>query len=322
MPPWLIKAGIQRGISLLPHSHRWNELFQRYVTRSITLDRLGFESRLSHCTTHLRHYAELRPRRPVPAVAVEIGTGWHPVVAIGLFLCGVEAVWTYDITPLLAPDRVERVLAFFDRYARSGELNQHLPAALPERVERLRRLRSAHSDPAEILVGLGVQAVVGDARSTGLPDGTVDLILSTAVLEYIALPALIELFGELRRIASPDAAMSHYVDLSDQYSHFDRRITAFNFLRYPTRYWQRLDNALIPQNRLRISDYRSAIEQGGWVVRKESAVRADAAQLTEIRVAPEFRIYRLADLLVVNAWLAAIPKTSIDSQAALEPTIR
>ncbi len=247
----------------------------------------------------------------MPASALEIGTGWYPVVAVGLFLCGVERIWTYDIAPLLASDRLDRMLAFFDDYARSGELNRQLPAARPQRIERLRQLRTAHSPPGDLLASVGIRAVVGDARRTGLPAGVVDLIFSTAVLEYIAFPALVELFRELRRVASPAAAMSHYVDLSDQYSHFDRRITPFNFLRYPTRHWKYLDNALIPQNRLRISDYRSAVAHGGWDLRTEITDRADESQLAQVRMAPEFRRYPLPDLLVLSAWLTALPKDDL-----------
>ncbi len=244
----------------------------------------------------------------MPASALEIGTGWYPVVAMGMFLCGVDSIWTYDIAPLLAPDRLDRMLAFFDAYGRSGELSRQLPSAHPQRIERLLELRATRDHPAHVLASAGIHTVAGDARRTGLPDGAVDLTFSTAVLEYIAFPALIQLFRECRRVGSPAAAMSHYVDLSDQYSHFDPRISPINFLRFPSQHWKHFDNDLIPQSRLRISDYRSAIEQAGWDVRTEISDRADAIELARVRVAPEFRGYSAADLLVVRAWLTMLPR--------------
>ena len=132
MPHWLIKAAVQRGISVLPRSHKWNELFQRYVTRSTELTPNRFEERLDFCRSYFEHFAGLRPERARNFTALEVGTGWYPVVPVGLYLCGAAEIWTYDVTPLLNAGRVRRMLAMFDESARGGNLQKHLPGAWPE----------------------------------------------------------------------------------------------------------------------------------------------------------------------------------------------
>jgi hypothetical protein len=69
---WILKAAIQRAISLSPASHRVNELFQRYVTGGVELDERFLDDRL----THLKSYREIA-RRPHPRSTLELGTGWY-----------------------------------------------------------------------------------------------------------------------------------------------------------------------------------------------------------------------------------------------------
>ena len=49
---------------------------------------------------------------------------------------------------------------------------------------------------------------------------------------------LLEILQEFRRIAAPDAVMSHTISLDDQYAAHDPGITPFNFLRFSDRAWR------------------------------------------------------------------------------------
>src|SRR4051812_34577729 len=107
MPHWLIKSALHRAISLLPASHWWNDLFQTHVTRSMGLGAGRFELRLEHCRQHLENFFSQSPERQRGSFSVlELGTGWYPIVPVGLFLCGAADIWTFDIAPLLRPARV------------------------------------------------------------------------------------------------------------------------------------------------------------------------------------------------------------------------
>ena len=107
VPHWLIKSAIHRAISFLPRSERWNEVFQTYVTKSLEIDRGGFEQRLDFCRRHLEHFLELQPMRAENFSVLELGTGWFPIVPVGLYLCGASEIWTFDIVPLLRSSRMK-----------------------------------------------------------------------------------------------------------------------------------------------------------------------------------------------------------------------
>src|SRR4051812_37943040 len=98
MPHWLIKSGIQHVLARLPKRQRWNYLFQRYGTRSLQLGTGMFERRLEHCRTHLDNIVTARGTTELGSfTALELGTGWFPTIAVGLYLCGAEKIWTIDI---------------------------------------------------------------------------------------------------------------------------------------------------------------------------------------------------------------------------------
>jgi len=185
MPHWLIKSALQRAISLLPASHFWNELFQRYVTRSLDLSPERFEMRLDCCRTHLENFLELRPLPNRDQTVFELGTGWYPVVPVGLFLCGATRIWTFDIAPFLSRQRLEAMFRLFLDYERSGKLQKFLPRLLPERLERLKEIANnvEMSRPQKVLEQLEIHFEVRDAQNTGLKPGSIDLFLSTGVLE-------------------------------------------------------------------------------------------------------------------------------------------
>ena len=307
MPHWLIKAALQRGISMLPASHKWNELFQKHVTKSIELTPARFDERLSFCRRHFDNFVELRATAARAFTVVELGTGWYPTVPVGLFLCGASEIWTYDINPLLSVERLRRLFSEFLDYSKDGRLQKTLPGILPERVERLATLAKEidRDTPAAVLEKMNVHARVQDAQHTGLNPTSVDLFVSTGVLEYIPPMVLSNILAEFQRISRPGAVMSHYLNLVDQYSYFDRSITPFNFLKFPARRWKFLNSPLTWQNRLRISDYRDLFARTGFDVVKEESTSGSTTDLRRISLAPEFLNYKEADLLVMISWIAA-----------------
>jgi hypothetical protein len=100
--------------------------------------------------------------------------------------------------------------------------------------------------------------------------------------------------------------MDHFIDMSDHYAHFDRRISEYNYLRYSDRRWRPFNNRLQYQNRLRISDYRRIVQEAGFRVVAEDAERGPAELLEQITLAPRFRSYSQEDLAVLRCWLTAV----------------
>src|SRR5438309_294473 len=112
MPHWILKSLVQRAISVLPQRQRFNEFFQRHFTRTLELGAGMFERRLDHCRIHLENFAELQPGMD-GFHALELGAGWYPTIAVGLYLCGAKQIWLVDIDPLLKSERLSRMMELF-----------------------------------------------------------------------------------------------------------------------------------------------------------------------------------------------------------------
>lgn len=296
-------------ISWLPCSDRWNELLQRFVTRGLNLPQSEFSAKLNACRTHIDNYTSFCEGTIEDRRVFELGTGWFPIIPVGLYLCGAAEIRSYDVVRLLRNYTFKRMLDRFCEFDQSGALKQILPWLQPERMGRLRELRqmAQSSAPVSLLESIGIQAVIGDARNTGIPSKSIDLVFSNVVLEHLSPEVISELFIEFKRIATEKAVHSHHIGIADQYSHFDRSITPFNFLKYTKSQWRWLDNPIIPLNRLLVSDYRFFLEQAGYRILKEINIPGSVKDLHSIQLAPEFQKYSEADLLVLYSYLVARP---------------
>src|SRR5438034_1639458 len=201
------------------------------------------------------------------------------------------------------------MLGRFEEYDRTGELQKLLPRLLPKRMAQLRETAAGASQhsPSALLEQMNIHFRVRDARETGLEPATIDLFVSTSVLEYIPREHLNSILVEFKRIGSARAIQSHYLNLRDQYSYFDSSITPFNYLKYSSSQWRFLNSPLTWQNRLRISDYRALFAQSGYQIIHERNTAGDRGELQSTRLAPEFHHYRAEDLLVLFSWLVAKP---------------
>ena len=104
--------------------------------------------------------------------------------------------------------------------------------------------------------------------------------------------------------------MSHWINLVDQFSYFDKNITPFNYLKYTEKQWRWFNSPLTWQNRLRISDYRDLVARTGYEMIKEECTSGNPADLARVQLSPEFRNYRQEELLVLTAWIVARPQRS------------
>jgi hypothetical protein len=310
MPNWLIKSAIHRFISVLPNRQKYNEWFQERVTKSLGLGPGPFEFRLNYCRRYLEDFLAVRPECAGGFTALELGTGWYPIVPIGLYLCGATDIWSFDIVPLLRRERLKTLLNLFCEYDRAGKLKDFLPALRPARMARLHEVAKLieMESPEAVLEKINLHVVVRDAQNTGLPAKSVDFFFSCVVLEHI--PAFVQknINTEFLRLASARGVLIEFVDLKDQYAAFDKSLTIFNFLKFSDGMWEWLNSPLIPQWRLRVSDLRGLLRETGWEIVKEVNTVAKEEDLAKVRLAPRFEKYAKEDLLVVETWLVAKPK--------------
>ena len=306
---WKLKAAVQGCIALLPYRQTWNRLLQKYVTKALDLNTEAFEYKLTIVNEHVSNYLETAPLPKDSFSVLELGTGWHPVIPVGLWLCGASKVWTIDKVSLLIPPNVRSVLRRLVEHADKGDLVEKLPWL---REDRLNDLREACEDEslktaAQMLERLNVSPAIADARDTGLEPSSIDLFVSNTTFEHIPKKVLSDILKEFRRLAAPGAVMSHQIDLSDHYAGFDSSITPLNFLKYPDSTWRFFSNTLCYQNRAMISDYRKMHQDAGFKILREQNRKCSREVLDKISLAKRFRHYGPDDLLVINSRIISVP---------------
>ncbi|MEW6469439.1 MAG: class I SAM-dependent methyltransferase [Bacteroidota bacterium] len=301
MAIWILKAVVQKSISFLPGSQRINYLFQKYVTRGVSLRDDWFSDKLGHCADHLRAFGK-HGKTQGSFKVFELGTGWFPVVPIGLFLCGADEVTTCDLYPLLRDENIRATVEKFRVHLREGSLERLLPGIQPERRERLLGL----SGPGTaMLASMNIRPMIADARYTGLPPRSADLVVSNNVFEHIYPDVLEAILTEFRRIARPGGVMSHFIDMSDHFAHLDKSISIYNFLKYSDRSWKLIDNSVQPMNRMRIYHYREIYRRLGIPMTEEFNRSGDVQQLKGLKLNERFRSHSAEETAISHSLIVS-----------------
>lgn len=235
---------------------------------------------------------------------LEIGTGWQPMIPI-LFSLSGATVFLTDLYPLMRPETFRAALEAIRE--NRDEIARHLHLA-PVQIDHAAR-DCRNEDMAERLNELRLNYLAPcDCRHLALETGSMDIVMSRAVLEHVPPPVIAAIFQEAHRLLRSGGTMLHLVDPSDHWSHRDKRITAINFLRYPD--WLFRLTCINPQNyqnRLRHSQYRSLLEQAGFTLTSEEQTvdPQSLAALKTIPLAPRFRAFAPDDLATVESLLLA-----------------
>lgn len=243
---------------------------------------------------HWAAIAEAMPAsRPADLRGYEFGAGWHLGVALVLAGEGVGTQVLVDRSPLARPDLVMETLA-----ACAAELGSpRLSAAARE------------ADVDGVLRVLGIRYLAPcDARSTGIPDGSVDFVTSTSTLEHIPEQDLPLVLAECHRVLRPGGVLSALIDYGDHYAHTDPSITSVNFLTFGPHRWRLFSPPLHFQNRLRHGDNVAMIEGAGFEITSQTVARgteADRALVTSSRVHAAYRGRDVEDLTARDAHIVA-----------------
>ncbi len=304
----MLKAAVQRAISLSPGSHRLNRVMQQYVTRTTRLRREDFDDHLRTDTAKLDHYRQRVADGAPPQRVLEVGTGWHPILPLAMWLAGAERVDTVDITCNLADDQVQQTADEFRLAADDGRLSEYFPHAIPQRVQTLRDAPPVAGEGYRAWLGrFGIVTHVGPDAYGTIAGASIDLIVSVSVLEYFDRAALRAIGGEFARTIRPGGAMIHDISLADQYAFTDTSISKINFLRYSNRAWRVINSPLIPLSRLRASDYANVFGECGFDTQMLDVERVDEAEARSIPLATEFRHYSLDDIAIIRANFISTP---------------
>jgi len=252
---WIVKALVQKLVSFLPFKHQINFFFQKRITRGVELTDLYFTDRLIHIRNHVKYYQEITGKS-IPEKTLELGTGWYPVIPIYLFLRGVNSIYSIDIANHIRKNYTRRTIKKFLLELDGNKIFAEKECFISERIAQLRSVCSNTSiSEQEMLTSLGISASVGDVKNDSFDDEFFDLIHSNNTFEHINPDELKQILVAFERMLKKGGVMSHFIDMTDHFAHFDRSITIYNFLRFSQKEWSCIDNSIQPQNRLRVTDY-------------------------------------------------------------------
>jgi SAM-dependent methyltransferase len=295
---WKLKGLAQKGLSLVPGGMYLNSSLQkkcgglRHFQENID-DKLE-DWRLS--MLYLRKVGfELQG-----ASIVEIGTGWFPTLPICFSLVGAKRIQTYDIARHMDSGLTFRMVAALesklDTIAEAGNVS-------PEKIRvRYRELTKSKNLNALLEKARVEYRAPADARATGSPPNSTDLVYSNSVLEHVPKQMIRSLMDEAIRLLRPGGLTLHNVGCNDHYAFVDRRISFVNYLRYSEAQWRRWNNCLQYQNRLRAPEFLElAAEAGLEVIHKEVAVRPGTREaLKTIEIAKEFQRFPLEQMAITT----------------------
>lgn len=290
MKKWILKAIIQKVITYLPFSFHFNYFFQKYITRSVRLSNDFFEIMLTHFA-EFNEYSNKHQKKFIHKKALELGTGWHPIMPMCLYLAGCEEIHTVDLRCLLRKENLKTLLDKLITYHDNGKLQKFIPNIQEERIDQLKKLL-ANADQltiTEILQKFNITQTIMDAQQMDFKDDDFDFTYSVNVLEHVNGDVIEGISKEFYRVLKVKGLAYHAIGVYDHFVHVDNNISKFNYLKYSEKQWRFIDNGIQPQNRKRISHFREIFIQEGYTILDEIFWEAEPLELAKIKVHPDFK---------------------------------
>jgi hypothetical protein len=281
-------------LSKLPCSMLLYNATQKYLTgrwhRSVAGVLAEPNNYTMHIDTFQKHWGDLKH-----ANYFEFGVARDLFSNLFNYCCGMEKQLAIDLKPLATRELVDNTRG-------------QLCACFSPYITRKPELQLGRDFKADLMTHYGIDyQAPADARSVQRPSGSVDLIASTSTFEHIPQDAIREILAESYRLCHEGSIMSHEIDYSDHYSHTDKSLTPYNFLRFSDRNWERLHMRHYYQNRLRHNDIRQLIQDAGFtIIEEKTTVPDDAALLLSgLTVHEQFRSIPTSDLLATKGYFVA-----------------
>jgi SAM-dependent methyltransferase len=194
---------------------------------------------------------------------LELGSGWEPIIPLLYYLKGCDCVNLFDLNRLIEPISLKRCLDYLT--VNAPEISKRLECS-PEEIRSKLFLPQSARTLDEMLRHFRLKYFAPhDARTTGLPSSSIDVISSHTVLEHIPPSIIQEILTEFHRILKQEGKSCHLIDNADHWAQKDRSISAVNFLQFDETFWKVISlNRLDYQNRLRHNDYLDLFQKSGF----------------------------------------------------------
>lgn len=304
---WKLKAVVQKALSFLPAPERANHWFQKNITKGVRLtdEHLGYKIR--HARDHIRYFNKYSAAGG-DKILLELGTGWYPIVPVMTYLTRTAGrTLSVDIHDWMTRESFCIAIRRIGEWKESGRLKEAFGEIDEERWTDLTRLVCKEADHSleEMKKYIGLNTRLQDARELDLPDRSVDMICSNNTFEHIYPDVLRDILKTFKRVIRTGGVMSHFIDMSDHFAHFDQSINIYHFLRYSQRVWHLIDNSIQPQSRLRFRDYLEMYEALRIPVTETEIWPYDPGLLREQPVHEELKRFTEEELAVTHGYIVS-----------------
>jgi SAM-dependent methyltransferase len=298
---WWFKCAAQRVLSHVPMGRRINSLWSRqYLLNVLDSHVVGAGLEAIH---QLRRYGwDLQGK-----TALEIGTGWKPVIPYLLRIAGCRQVVLCDANRLMTPEFLQATA----RQVRAAA--SRIAGALDSEASSAERIVPpvTGQDMATLLRQSGFEyRAPYDLRQTDYPDESIDIVSSNTTLEHISEDGLAAILKEMRRILKADGVMVHLIDHTDHWHYFDPSISEINYLKFSPWSWRVINSPMAYQNRLRSSQYVRLIREAGFRISHAERIIAPEALAVarSVKVDAEFERCAPEDLVTLKTYIVAQPQ--------------
>ena len=226
---------------------------------------------------------------------LELGTGW----------VHWESIFTrlfYDVEIVMFDVWDNRQFDAFCTYVRQLRDNlsllDHRGEAALARAAALASQVLDCSSFAEVYRLLGLRHVIHpDGRLDAVAAHSIDLVISSDVMEHIPVEAMPQLAADLHRIVKPGGYVSQQIVEADHLRIYDRSVHSKIYLQFSESEWQRsFANDVQYINRWQHSDFVKFFEQQGFeIVAHRPVTLVDIADLD---IAERWRDYDADDLAI------------------------
>jgi hypothetical protein len=304
---WIAKALVQKTISCLPFKNEANYFIQKKLMKGFLLSEQHFKWKVDVAGDHIKHFNTYGKTAFDEAKILELGTGWYPIVPISFFLSGCKDFVSLDINDWLRAENVITTIKKFKEWRDAGKLNSVLPNIYEPHWAALMALLSNQTFTLDdYRKTTGHTNHIMDARQTSFADNSFHYISSNNTFEHINAEILRDILKEFKRIVAKNGVMSHFVDMTDHFEHFDRNITIYNFLRFSQKQWQLIDNSIQPQNRLRYSEYVQMYQNLEIQITEAMTLPGDEAALHRVKLHQDYTSFTTQDLAISHCNLVSV----------------
>jgi len=279
--PWWAKIGAKMVLSRALPSYRLRRAFGLFLHGDLDQNVAQHRAFVANVLAQQASFAG----RSASAI-LELGPGNTLGAALFAAAHGVDRIWLCDVG-----DFAEGGMAFYRRLAAMLEAEHPGFCARVDLTDRARMLASLNA----------TYLTRGTASLAEIPSGSLDMILSTAVLEHVGRAEFATLAREMMRMLRPGGTSYHEVDLMDHLGGTQ------NNLRFSEKTWESplMANSGFYTNRLRCCEIVQIMREAGFQAALARIARWPALPMPRRALAQQFERFSDDEMRIANfgMWL-------------------